>query len=183
MPRLDLVPIYMADRQMLLEKLRSDLQRILPFEIDLHRHSFDPEGTFDGSRGQYNSTKMLRLLLDDSSDLADYILGVASVDLFIPVLTFVYGEAQLDGKAAVVSIHRLQPEVYGLPADQTLLQERLLKEAVHELGHCFGLVHCPDNECVMHVSTYVEEVDLKTAGFCPSCAENIKNYLHAARPI
>jgi len=93
------------------------------------------------------------------------------VDLFIPVLTFVFGQAQLGGKAAVVSTLRLKQEYYELPPNETVFLERLGKEAVHELGHTFGLVHCLNQGCVLNASTYVEEIDLKEADFCPECAQ------------
>ncbi|TPW11234.1 MAG: peptidase, zinc-dependent [bacterium] len=89
--------------------------------------------------------------------------------LFIPVLSFVFGEAQLDGPAAVVSTWRLDPVAYGLPGDAARLQERLAKEITHELGHTLGLYHCRQFECVMRSSTDVEEIDLKRGVFCPEC--------------
>ena len=96
---------------------------------------------------------------------------LADVDLFIPILTFVFGEAQLDGAAAVVSTARLRTN-HGT-SNMRLLISRLAKECVHELGHTFGLYHCHQFECVMRSSTYVEEIDLKRAGFCPACAERL----------
>jgi len=98
------------------------------------------------------------------------------VDLFVPVLTYVFGEAQLDGKAAVVSTFRLREEFFGLDADPKLERTRLLKEAIHELGHTFGLIHCRNYDCVMHSSTSVEEVDLKPTDFCEDCR---KQFVHA----
>lgn len=97
-------------------------------------------------------------------------MGVTSVDLFVPVLTFVFGEAQLDGKAAVVSSFRLRDELYGLPKNPERLKERLTKEAIHELAHTFGLVHCREPECVMHSYTYAEEIDFKSKDFCSACS-------------
>ncbi|HYU31798.1 MAG TPA: archemetzincin, partial [Thermoanaerobaculia bacterium] len=76
---------------------------------------------------------------------------------------------QLPGRAAVVSLHRLAPELYGLPADEERLVERAEKEAIHELGHTFGLIHCRQPKCVMRSSTYVEEIDLKEGQFCEGC--------------
>lgn len=125
---------------------------------------------FDPSRDQYASRAVLAALLAERRDGAERILGVTGLDLFVPVLTYVFGEAQLGGPAAVVSSCRLANEFYGMPVDAESLQERLEKEAVHELGHTYGLVHCPDGLCVMRSSTYVEEIDLKDVGFCPSCA-------------
>jgi archaemetzincin len=91
------------------------------------------------------------------------------VDLFIPVLTFVFGEAQLNGSCAVVSTARLKHEFYGLPADDGQFVHRVEKEVIHELGHTLGLYHCRNFECVMRSSTYVEEIDLKKARMCIDC--------------
>ncbi len=98
------------------------------------------------------------------------LLGVSELDLFVPVLTFVFGEAQLQGPCALISLHRLREEFYGLPARPDLLLERAIKEAVHELGHTFGLRHCPNWSCVMASTHAVERLDLKSAEFCASCA-------------
>ncbi|MFC1627629.1 archaemetzincin family Zn-dependent metalloprotease [Gemmatimonadota bacterium] len=170
MPRLDLVPIFMPGRQEMFNRLSRDLELHLHLKIHQHRPHFDAQASFDATRGQYNSTTLLRMLLDDAPVETDYILGICGVDLFIPVLTYVFGEAQLSGSAAVISIHRLDQLVYGLSADEELLYQRLLKEAIHELGHCFGLVHCHDPACVMRASTYVEDIDMKPATFCQQCA-------------
>lgn len=166
---LHVVPMYLSDRPELLQQLYSSLEQALHTPVNARKPWFDPELSFEPVRGQYNSTTLLRLLLDDPSDTTSRILGVTSADLFAPVLTYVFGEAQLDGRVAVVSIHRLRPEAYGLPKNDALLFQRLLKESVHELGHTLGLIHCLDGSCVMHASTYVEEIDLKTAEFCESC--------------
>jgi len=94
--------------------------------------------------------------------------------LFVPVLTFVFGEAQLAGNCAVVSLHRLREEVYGMPPNPALLAERLFKEAVHELGHTYGLRHCDDWRCVMTSSHSVEWLDVKTAELCPACRKVVQ---------
>jgi archaemetzincin len=170
-PGIDLVPIYLSSQPDLLQRLADDLAEGLGATVRLRVPWFDPEAAYDSSRGQYNSTHILKALLGDPDGAATRILGVAGVDLFIPVLTYVFGEAQLDGRAAVVSTHRLRAEAYGLPGDEVLLAERLLKEAVHELGHTLGLLHCADPACVMRASTYVEEIDLKRATFCLACLD------------
>jgi len=85
------------------------------------------------------------------------------------VLTFVFGEAQLSGNCAVVSLHRLREEFYGLPPNEELVRARLLKEAVHELGHTFGLRHCDNWQCVMTSSHAVERLDVKGTEFCFLC--------------
>ena len=136
--------------------------RGLEVELDL-------AAAFTAERQQHHATLLLAALLRSLPDPAAKIVGFTQIDLFIPVLTFVFGQSQLSGSGALVSTHRLHTEYYGLPPDEGLLLERAIKEAVHELGHAFGLVHCTDYRCVMHAATYVEDVDLKEAAFCPGC--------------
>lgn len=165
---LDLVPIFFGTERTLLDPLIAWLESMFGLPVRARAPWFDPEKVFDATRSQYNSTLLLAELLNDPQDAAK-ILGVTSVDLFIPVLTYVFGEAQLDGRAAIVSIHRLRSEAYGLPPDEHELLDRLIKEATHELGHTYGLIHCRDTTCVMRASTYVEDIDIKSARFCPAC--------------
>ncbi|HTP13098.1 MAG TPA: archaemetzincin, partial [Bacteroidota bacterium] len=130
--------------------------KTLPSALSLNR-------AYDQSRGQHNSTALLAILLGLDPPAQIKKILVVDVDLYIPVLTFVFGEAQLNGIAAIVSTHRLQNQFYGLPHDDGLMLQRLEKEIIHELGHTFGLYHCRQFECVMRSSTYVEEIDLKKA--------------------
>ena len=129
---------------------------------------------FDPGRAQYNSSLILRQLITNPPADAEKILGVLDVDLFIPILTFVFGEAQLKGIGAAVSTYRLHNRFYGLPENREATGERLIKEAVHELGHTFGLIHCSQEKCVMKSSTYVENIDQKPAEFCLLCQKSIK---------
>lgn len=128
---------------------------------------------YDDSRLQYNSTQLIRELLLRFPTSPNKIIGITSVDLFVPVLTYVFGEAQLDGTAAVVSTYRLDNTVYGLEPDPVLFFQRSLTEIVHELGHTYGLYHCKNQECAMHSSTAVEDIDLKSAMLCDDCKKQI----------
>jgi len=139
----------------------------------------DPAFAFDAVRGQYRSDLLLHSLAG-AFPHAWRVLGVATVDLFVPVLTFVFGEAELGGRNAVVSAYRLREEVYGLPPDEPLSLQRLLKEAAHELGHTFALRHCDDWTCVMRSSQAVEQLDLKTAQFCERCRMRLHPAMIAA---
>jgi archaemetzincin len=141
---------------------------VLPSSIDIGR-------AFDRSRGQHNSTALLAQLNNVRSPLDEKAILVVDVDLYIPVLTFVFGEAQLNGPAAVVSTHRLQNQFYGMAHDDEMMLKRLEKEIIHELGHTFGLYHCLQFECVMRSSTYVEEIDLKQTVPCGQCLEKLKS--------
>jgi predicted Zn-dependent protease len=101
------------------------------------------------------------------------ILGIVDVDLFAPSLNFVFGEADLLHGVAVISLFRLRPENYGLPASANLLQERALKEAIHELGHTYGLMHCNHYRCVMHFSNSLPDTDRKSHQFCRRCGSSL----------
>lgn len=169
-----LVPIFMSGKDPLIDELGQRLTRTFRLPVRVREPWSDPQLTYDSSRGQYDSNMLLGQLLSDPSEDAMRILGVTSVDLFIPVLTYVFGEAQLGGRAAVISTNRLRSEKYGLPPDPETLISRLEKEAIHELGHTFGLLHCSNPACVMHASTYVEEIDPKGAIFCAACLETLR---------
>lgn len=170
---LSIVPIHFCERHALLSQLSDCIERTFQRRVHLCIARFDPECSFDASRRQYNSSLLLEQLLSDADDAAAKILGVTSRDLFSPALTYVFGEAQLNGRAAVVSSERLRNEAYGLPRDDALLCARLEKEAIHEIGHTYGLVHCPDGACVMHSSTYAEQIDFKSARFCTACLRSL----------
>jgi archaemetzincin len=136
------------------------------FGLSAHRASVSglPNGTLDEKRRQHSSRAMLSWLAERLPDPHAKLLGVTDVDLFIPVLTFVFGEAQLGGSVAVVSLARLRE-----PQSARLLHARLLKEAVHEVGHTFGLVHCASNACVMARSPGIAAVDVKEDRLCDDC--------------
>ena len=129
------------------------------------------EPFYSSDRKQYHSTEILRQLLPFAKDKEQHILGVMDEDIYIPILTFVFGEAQLGGRCALMSGHRLHQKFYGLPEDESLYLHRCEKEAVHELGHTLGLKHCSNFECVMRYSNSVADIDIKRNVFCPICSE------------
>jgi archaemetzincin len=166
-----------ALRERALRGVAHTVQGIFSLPVSLERADLDLEVAFDHSRKQNNSTVLLAQILNKTRELSRKRLAVVDVDLFIPVLTFVFGEAQLRGPAAIVSTHRLSNSFYGLPRDDGLMLQRLEKEIIHELGHTFGLYHCHHFECVMRSSTYVEEIDMKRALPCAACAEALATCL------
>ena len=127
-----------------------------------------PTDSFDPRRQQHSSTRILKWLIESRPAHTSKVVGITDVDLFIPILTFVYGEAQLGGTAAVVSTARLQSD-NGFRPNGEVTASRLLKECIHELGHTFGLLHCPQPGCVMARSVNLLQVDAKEPDLCHDC--------------
>jgi archaemetzincin len=141
------------------------------FGLPVRSMSLPPiDFAYDAGRSQWGSIPVLESTLAQCPADAAKLLAVTARDLFIPVLTFVFGHAQLGGRAAVVSLARLRQEFYRLPQDREIFLERSVKEALHESGHMFGLVHCADRTCAMSLSTGVRQIDGKSASFCGPCA-------------
>lgn len=160
---------FVRGREYNLPGLCRRLERTFRTKIRLTYPDFRLDFAYHHARNQYLSTAVLSKLLEVRNRAASKSLAITDLDLFIPILTYVFGEAQLGGTVAVVSTHRLRPSFYGLPDDGILLRERLVKEATHELGHTFGLLHCPNQQCVLASSTYAENIDNKRADFCAHC--------------
>jgi archaemetzincin len=134
-------------------------------------------------RGQYLSTRILESLMFMKNSIEDVALGIADVDLYVPSLNFVFGEADPNNKAALISITRLKPSFYGQHYDDDLLLERAGKEAVHELGHVFNLRHCHKAKCVMFFSNTLTDTDVKEDKFCDRCNRNLKSNLRNWRAL
>lgn len=150
------------------------LESCLPVRVAGLKPIDAPPGALDARRGQWSAPALLETVLATLPDGIPKALGVTGADLFIPMLSFVYGQAQLKGRAGVVSVARLRQEYYGLPGNEALLVERARKEAVHEAGHLLGLVHCSSPGCVMRLSVQVGQIDLKGEAPCPSCAARLR---------
>ena len=171
MKRIRLVRIGDPDNgivRSVLEPLEDALE--VPCIID--QVTLDPAVAYHPERGQYHSSELIATMLPMDDGYA-HVLGVTPVDLYIPILTYVFGEAQVGGRLAVVSYHRLRQTFYGLPPDPELLRDRLVKECLHELGHTCGLHHCHDYECVMASAFSVERIDIRRATYCSECLTQV----------
>jgi archaemetzincin len=140
----------------------------------IHREGrLDLSEYYDPVRRQYNGDALLSRIESGYNAENEYVIGLFNVDLFIPILTYIFGQAYLNGRTGIVSMYRLSNERYGLEIDDSLMASRLEKEVIHELGHMFGLVHCIDPVCVMRAGNYVEDIDQKGHEYCRSCREKI----------
>ncbi|MEM2105948.1 MAG: archaemetzincin family Zn-dependent metalloprotease [Candidatus Bathyarchaeia archaeon] len=140
-----------------------------------------PSEAYDKLRGQYRSDMILKQIhiYVEKTKVFDRVLGIVDIDIFVPELNFVFGEAECPGRAALISLFRLKPEFYGERPNVERLVERATKEAVHELGHTFGLAHCSNPFCVMYFSNSIFETDRKQSLFCNKCQMKINSWLGA----
>ncbi len=151
----------------LCEHIGKQLRQKFGFQTDVADLLNDMEFALNAERRQYQSTPILEKLAIAAPEKALKVLAITDVDLFIPILTHVYGEAQLGGKAAIVSTFRLKDDLKGFTADA--FEQRIAKEAIHELGHTFNLLHCKDHQCIMHYCRSLRDVDRKTDSLCRYC--------------
>ncbi len=152
-----------------LESIAEGVKKEFGLPVNSEEKRLDLSKFYDPARKQYNGNKLLKEIDSKYASQSLKTVGIFRVDLFIPILTYIYGQAFLNGRTAIASLFRLNNERYGMPMDEELLLERFIKEVIHELGHTFGLKHCHVPGCVMVSSTYVEDIDQKSAEFCVSC--------------
>lgn len=155
------------------EKARSAVQSCFELNCEILSPEPRPEFALDALRDQYNALEILDWLESRFPRLDQWILGITNVDLVIPVLTFVFGEARLGGRSAVISTFRLREEFHGRPVDTMVLLSRVEKEAIHEVGHMLNLTHCLDRNCVMYPSNSLAQTDVKSTMLCPECRSSL----------
>ena len=152
----------------LLMMLEKPLEKIFGISCHLSTDILEiPERSYNPSRDQYHSTEILYSMMNILKRDSDHVLGVTNVDLYASRLNFILGEAEYPGNFAIVSLNRLKSP------NKKLFLKRVLTEAVHELGHTFGLSHCRNHLCVMHFSNSVVETDIKGPGFCSDCLSKL----------
>lgn len=156
-----------------IEKLAENIKREFSYNIDILEGHLDLSAFYDPARRQYDADNLLKevdlLFASDTSKT----IGLFKVDIFIPIFTYIFGQAYLNGRTGIVSIYRLSNERYGIESDKKLLLERFSKEIIHELGHTFGLIHCHIPDCVMRSGTYVEDIDQKSSNICSECQKKL----------
>jgi archaemetzincin len=160
-----------------LQKIADYIAGEIFLNVQIREGHMDVSDFYDAARRQYNANDMLNQIeVHYATDKAKTI-GLFNVDLFIPIFTYIFGQAFLGGRSGIASVFRLSNERYGMEADEELLLERAGKEVVHELGHMFGLIHCYDKDCVMRSGSYVEDIDQKRGKFCRDCRGKLSDLL------
>jgi len=168
-----LVPISI-DADNILQQLQDAIRHQFNYDTRIKELHCDLSKYFNPERVQYSANDILSQLLYQVQDNQDKIICLTGVDIYIPVLTFIFGQAYLGGQAGVVSDYRLKNEFYGMPGNDELYHQRLIKCVVHELGHMFGLRHCNSLECTMRSATYVEDIDQKSIHLCRKCSRQLQ---------
>jgi len=163
---------------LLLQNLVTELSKRFSSNIRIIDLKINLDDFLSVEREQYFSTRIIAEAMKLTGDYNGKVILLTDVDIFVPVLTFIFGEAQLNGKHSILSVCRLHEEFYSGISNEKLLFERTIKEALHELGHCYGLRHCIDWDCVMHSSPGIEEVDIKGMTFCRNCISKVEGYKH-----
>jgi archaemetzincin len=169
-----LVPIGL-DEEDILESLIEDLKRAFACQVRIATRLEVPANSYNSRRNQYQAPLFLAALCRGlDPDKKEKILGITDKDLYVQGLNFVFGQAELPGVFAVISLARLHQSYYDLPEDRGLFLKRVTKEAVHELGHTFGLKHCSNSDCVMFFSNSLYDTDRKSDEYCQSCKSRIE---------
>ena len=141
-------------------------------EISLEKIPFQHED-YVASRQQYDATRILSRLLEFKRN-DNKVIGVTSADIFVPSLNFVFGLADMSRGVALLSTARLTSFGLRFKANLSLINERVFKEAAHELGHIFGLAHCYETSCIMSFANSINDVDRKLPMLCSDCLSKIK---------
>jgi len=161
-----------------LEKVVSAIEKEFSSDVRLIEGHLDLSVYYDIKRRQYNGDKLLEMMKERFDENSGKTMGLFGVDLYIPILTHIFGQAYLNGDTGIASHFRLNNKLYGLEEDNQLLLERFIKEIIHELGHTYGLIHCHTPTCVMRSSTYAEDIDEKSRSFCDDCRQKIDRWPH-----
>jgi archaemetzincin len=127
-----------------------------------------PREAFVPRRGQYLSHRFIKMA---EGGPGEKVLAVTHVDIYSPGVNYLFGQAQVGGRACTISLSRLHHP------NRSVFEERALKEAFHEIGHTMGLRHCDDPMCVMHFSNSIANTDRKGQWFCPRCERELLRIL------
>ncbi len=161
----------------ILEILCSQLERLLRLKCRLLGRIDIPQDAHNHWRKQYNA----EMIMQDVSNIPEVkfidkevpTLMITDQDIYFKGLNFVFGVEDPVNSCCIVSLARLRPEFYDQRPDEGLVTERLIKKAMHEIGHLKGLDHCPLRTCIMSYSPSVADIDTKKKEYCNSCKVKI----------
>jgi archaemetzincin len=158
----------------LLNAVRTTIEDRFSLRTTIGEELTVPAQAYSRERGQYLSTSFLDLLAERPRDQSRILLGVIDVDLYVPELNFVFGEASSADRVAVISIARLYSITSPEKDREKTVERRAGAEVIHELGHVFNLSHCSRRDCVMWFSNTLAETDRKGTRFCPQHFQELR---------
>jgi archaemetzincin len=158
--------------------IADNIYAFLDLQADILPRLPMPIHALDRGRMQFDAAQILKILEKEEFSGYDKIIGVFSADLFVPIFTYVLGEARQSGRCALVSIFRLDEKGPSGSVETSQLLERCVKVALHELGHLFDLTHCSDPRCLMHISSDALDLDQRHISFCRYCSMFFRQSLH-----
>jgi len=161
-------PLEQIDQEVL-QELKGRLEKAFGCPVEIEPQTTELAHAYNSSRKQYLYPTLLSTIV--ASERGEKALGIVDVDLYVPGLNFVFGEADMSSGVAIISLFRLRQERHALPPNKELFLERAAKEAIHELGHTYGLGHCDNGRCIMYFSNSLMDTDKKQAAFCPKCRQ------------
>jgi archaemetzincin len=167
-----LVPVGTLD-DALLERVSKTLEETFQRKTSVHRSLPVPKYAFNPTRGQYHSAAILKRVETLRVAEWDSAIGIVDVDLFVPEVPFIFGEADRSTRSAIISLTRLRPETGTSESKKELAFKRLVSECIHQIGMIRGLAHCPNNRCVMFFSATVQDTDKKGMSFCANCRKRL----------
>ncbi|MEW6163310.1 MAG: archaemetzincin family Zn-dependent metalloprotease [Nitrospirota bacterium] len=174
-----IIPIGNIDSE-ILRDIANALKKAFHCEVEINKGISIPQDALNTRRRQYHSTTILKKITPTPMNRCggfNRVLGVIDADLYVPELNFVFGEADIYSGVTVISLTRLRQEFYGLHSDKGLFHLRAIKEAIHEIGHTYGLDHCQNPKCIMYFSNTLRDTDNKGPGFCNTCLSLLEDYL------
>ena len=155
--------------QTVMRVIAANIQAVLEVPVDTPAAMAIPVEAFQHHRSQYDAGLVLKYLAQFSFPDHSRILAVTDVDLCTPILTYVFGQAELGRRMAVVSNFRLKSGEDGTVVSKGVYYERMAKIALHELAHTFSLYHCETPKCLMQITPRVTQLDELDIIFCDRC--------------
>lgn len=158
----------------MLDKISSAVSDQMPLQCRITEPEEIPDEAFNLKRNQFISDVILKHLRDKYAGPGCRVLGVVEDDLYTANMNFIFGQADVVSAVALISLARLMPHIDSLKGAEGIVFRRALIEAIHELGHTYGLKHCSNPECVMFFSNSLRDTDMKTRKFCARCMHQIR---------
>jgi archaemetzincin len=168
--------------QTVLRVIAANIQTLLAAPVEMLPEMAIPEEAFQRHRGQYDAGLVLKYLAGFSFPHHSRVLAVTDVDLCTPILTFVFGEAELGLTLAIVSDFRLKHREEGIMAAEGVYYERLAKIALHEIAHTFSLYHCETSKCLMQYSRGLRHLDELDIFLCERCSFILRQSMRTLHP-